>query len=309
MRRLSLILAVGATCAGGASGAAADPIVEKPTPNQIPEFVGRAATPQPLSLVDAPTPPRHPFMAPNGRSNLHDDAYMTDTTNWPGPARARHAAPVLLQRRRLRLGHVRPRGPDRHDLRGRDGAAALAARPAHARRSWRAWTCRRRQPGPRNPFTDFSGGGYFYLDHRDRAVIPTTTRHIWVVGETRPLGRLRARARLRPERRRSPSDDKIISALPDWSGRIWFASSKGVVGHDRPGQRRGRSRSTRGEQIGNSFAVDETGGVYIVTDAALYRFDADAAGAPAVTWREAYPNTGESEAGPDGGRAPARRRR
>ena len=34
------------------------------------------------------------------------------------------------------------------------------------------------------------------------------------------------------------------------------------------------------EPIGNSHAVDETGGVYIVTDGALYRFDAAAAGAP-----------------------------
>ena len=30
-----------------------------------------------------------------------------------------------------------------------------------------------------------------------------------------------------------------------------------------------------GEGISNSFAVDETGGVYIVSDRALYRFDAN----------------------------------
>ena len=52
-----------------------------------------------------------------------------------------------------------------------------------------------------------------------------------------------------------------------------------------------------GEQITNSFAVDETGGVYIVSDAALYRFDAGAGGAPAVTWREEYPNSGVRKPG------------
>ena len=52
-----------------------------------------------------------------------------------------------------------------------------------------------------------------------------------------------------------------------------------------------------GESIGNSFAVDETGGVYIVTDAALYRFDAAADGSPAVTWRATYPNDGTSKPG------------
>ena len=52
-----------------------------------------------------------------------------------------------------------------------------------------------------------------------------------------------------------------------------------------------------GEQIGNSFAVDETGGVYIVTDKAMYRFDAAPAGAPSVTWREAYANIGIKKPG------------
>ena len=36
--------------------------------------------------------PRHPFMAANGRSNLHDDAYMTDAYAVAGPARPRHGA-------------------------------------------------------------------------------------------------------------------------------------------------------------------------------------------------------------------------
>ena len=51
------------------------------------------------------------------------------------------------------------------------------------------------------------------------------------------------------------------------------------------------------EQITNSFAVDETGGVYIVSDAALYRFDAGAGGTPAVTWREEYANSGVRKPG------------
>jgi hypothetical protein len=46
-----------------------------------------------------------------------------------------------------------------------------------------------------------------------------------------------------------------------------------------------------GEPISKSFAVDpvaERGGVFIVSDYAMYRFDADATGAPQITWREAY---------------------
>jgi len=41
-----------------------------------------------------------------------------------------------------------------------------------------------RIPGGGNLFTDFAGGGYFYLDESDRAVIPTTSRHVFVVRQT-----------------------------------------------------------------------------------------------------------------------------
>jgi hypothetical protein len=156
-----------------------------------------------------------------------------------------------------------------------------------------------RQPGltlSTSPFTDFSSGGYFYLDQADNAVIPTTTRHVFVIGEA-------SGAQPGFEMRRDydltgavPSGDKIISALPDWSGRLWFASVNGVVGTIDPASGAVKSFDTH-EPIGNSFAVDETGGVYIVTDAALYRFDAPADGTPKVTWRSTYPNDGTSKPG------------
>jgi hypothetical protein len=51
-----------------------------------PAFTGRAAS---LDPIDAPAVPRHPFMAPNGLSNLHNDAYQSDAYRWParGPRR------------------------------------------------------------------------------------------------------------------------------------------------------------------------------------------------------------------------------
>ena len=262
MRRLSVILAVGATCAGGASGAAADPIVEKPTPNQIPEFVGRAATPQPLSLVDAPTPPRHPYMAPNDRSNLHDDAYQTDTTNWQGP--------LGRDMQRLSFSNTGVCGSITFDSKDRLVTVCVgAARPVlkllepGTLKELASMDLPPRQSVPSNLFQDFTGGGYFYLDQRDRATIPTTTRHILVVGETAAPG-----FRIEHDYDVSgslASDDKIISALPDWSGRIWFATIKGIVGTVDPAGGAVKVYDTK-EPIGNSHAVDETGGVYIVTD-------------------------------------------
>lgn len=68
--------------------------------------------------------------------------------------------------------------------------------------------------------------------------------------------------------------------------------------------RTGRIRTLRlaGEGITSSFAVDETGGVYVVSDRALYRFDAGRGGWPLRR------HNGQRR--PDAGRGlPARRQR
>ena len=52
-----------------------------------------------------------------------------------------------------------------------------------------------------------------------------------------------------------------------------------------------------GEVVQNSFAVGDKSDVYIVSEAALYRFQADASGAPVVKWRKVYENTGEQKPG------------
>ena len=158
---------------------------------------------------------------------------------------------------RVRLGHLRQPRPHRDDLRRARTARAGAARPGHARGRWRRCDLPPRSAST-NPFQDFSGGGYFYLDNHDRAVIPTDEPPRLVIGETggaaNPVSRSCATT---TSAARCPSGDAIISALPDWYGRIWFASRQGRRGDDRPGERRGaqhrhpasrsatRSRSTR----------------------------------------------------------------
>ena len=124
-------------------------------------------------------------------------------------------------------------------------------------------------------------------------MIPTTTRHLYVVAENANAFKLDHDYDLTSA---VPSGDKIYSALPEWKGRMWFVSGKGVVGT--LDTRTGTTRVfDTHEQIGNSFAVDEDGGVYVVTAKAMYRFDAGAGGAPLVTWREVYDNSGIAKPG------------
>jgi hypothetical protein len=236
--------------------------------------------------------PQNQFMAPNGRSNLHDDAYMTDSYKQSGPlGRGTARTSTLLGREcasiafdakgRMVTVCVGLDGPQLQlmDPRTLDTLAVFPLPP--------------RIPSGGNPFTDFSGGGYFYLDNQDRAVIPTTTGHIWIVGESGNGFSLIHDYDLTSA---VQTGDKIESVLPDWSGRIWFITAGGVVGYVDPETGEVRSLDT-GETIGNSFATDETGGVYVVTDAALYRFATDSTGAPVVTWRSPYPNDGTAKPG------------
>jgi hypothetical protein len=264
------------------------PIPGGPLTGGVDEFSGAAAEPRP---VRTPRVPRHPFMAPNGRSNLHNDAYMTDVyPGLNGPlGRDTSTSSALIARE---CGSVTFDSADRIET-----VCVGLDRPVLALLDPRTFeVLARLELPPRNlggdPFTDFSGGGYFYLDHHDRAIVPTTSRHVLIVGQTPQPG-------FAIERDHDltdvvPEGDAIISVLPDWEGRIWFATRAGRVGWIEPQSGAVVSRAL-GEPIGNSFAVDRRG-VFNVTDAALYRFEASD-GQVRTIWREPYENIGARKPG------------
>jgi len=151
-----------------------------------PAFVGMSGRGR---RVQARRVPRHPFMARNGRSNIHDDAYMSDTYRVRGPIGRN------MQRTSAFFPPGAVCGSVAFDRLGRIVSVCVSSTRPTLRlfdpltlAQLASMDLPPRTPSP-NPFQDFSGGGYFYLDNQDRAVTPTTTRHIWVVGETSgPLG-------------------------------------------------------------------------------------------------------------------------
>jgi hypothetical protein len=287
---LAIVLAACGLPLGASPAAALVPAIPIPAlpPAPGPAAIGGPAEPRPLEVRAVP---EHPFMAGGERSNLHVDAWQTDVHLNPGPlGRDTRVRSTLLEgvcasvtfdsRGRIVTICVGLEGPKlvRLDPKTLELLGFFPLPP--------------RIPTSLSIFNDFAGGGYFYLDERDRAIIPTTTRAIWVVAASGDGFRLE---RVYDLRRHVRFGDKIISALPDWSGRIWFASTKGVVGWVEPGSGEVRALHT-GEEIANSFAVDEDGGVYIVTARALYRFTAGPAG-PQVDWAYAYENSGIAKPG------------
>ena len=279
---LALAAAVGVPSA--LPGIPAIPIPSMPLQKPGPAFIGAPAVAQPIAATPIP---QHPFMAPNGKSNIHNDAYMSGSYTWAGPL----GNGVGVNSTWLGLEEC---ASITFDTQGRivalcgslDGAKLRLLHPTTlATLSLLPLPPRMVRPGT-TPLTDFCAAGYFYLDNRDRAVVATNLNQIWIV--SMKLG-LMLPEKIFDLNTHVVVPDCMVSVLPDWSGRIWFVSRGAVVGLVDPITGVKKSIKLPGEMIVNSFSVDETGGVYVVSDHALYRFDFDAdTGEPKITWSTTY---------------------
>lgn len=281
---LALVAAVtlGASLAGSAN-ALTLPVPPGPLDATVPAYDGAPVVDRPLKH---PRIPRHPFMAPTGQNSMHNDAYASDAYRGGGPRgenlQVTSATYGVLECATLTF-----------DSRGRlvglcgglQGFTLMLIDPRTLEASAQLPTSARDLTSGTNPLTDLCGGAYFYLDHRDRAIVETVDGTIMVVQVTETgfalVDTLDVTSAI-------PDGDCLIALMPDWSGRIWFVTQHGGVGNVDPATRVVRSLRLPGERIVNSFATDETGGVFIVSDQALYRFDSRRDGTPTITWRKKY---------------------
>ena len=228
-------------------------------------FSGKQAKPHP---VKAPRVPRHPFMAANGRNAVHNDAYQTDTYRNLGPLGG--AGLRLFSQSIDGAGGVGSCGITiAYDKRGRLITTCISATTVELRLmdpelntvASHLLPPRIIPPGV-NPLQS-PGGAYFYVDNKDRAVV-SIGRQIFVVAIE---GDSLRRVRTYDLSAVIPSDDQLNSALPDWSGRLWFVTRRhGIVGALDPDSGRVLGTKRTGEAIGNSFAMDETGALRILDE-------------------------------------------
>lgn len=303
----SLVLCLAAGCrAGGAQeagsqpGGAARPIPHGPLHPLVPardRFVRYRPVDTPKPVAHAPIP-QHPFMAANAGSNMHNDALMSDTYEAAGP-----------------LG-VDPQVSSRTQGFGGYGTIAFddAGRLVAVYSNGRAFQLELMDPTtleelasydlpPRPPYFLLQGvlpwqyigaGMYFYLDHLNRAIVPTTLNTVQVVqvpgreeGQEFELVReydLADHVAPLPW----PRQDSVAWVLPGWDGNhYWYATTEGIVGTIDVDSGAVHSIRLEGEIIENAFAVGEDG-VYILSDHALYRFNPVDDGDIVVDWRTAY---------------------
>ena len=293
------------------------PIPQQPFAQPVPRFIGQPASPKPITALPVP---EDPYMAPNGRSNIHMDAYQSDTYATGGPL---GHAPTVKSATLLGIG-----GTVTFDSAGRIVILVLGNGP---RRLFlldpvtlgTQWVLD--LPPSSSSGTAFGGGGYYFLDELDRAVIPTVNQQIWIVQvrKSRPYLEHVNTCDLSQLLGQQISDQSIQSVFPDAQGLLWFTTSGTVEDKQTswtvtspalvgtlvfqgsnqctvktlalaPPTTPTPTTPTENESISKSFAVDPVpaaqgqGGVFIVSDYAMYRFDAAPDGTPQITWREAY---------------------
>ena len=300
-----LAIASGSPIAAVAQGLPAVPIPSDPRTPLIPSFIGAPAAERPVS---APPIPPAPHMAANGRNNIHDDAYMSDTYTIAGPegrgttvtttylVPGTECASVTFDRAGRIVSVCIGLTPS--PLAGTTSNVNLLLLDPHSLERLATFSLPARPPST-TPFRDFSGGGYFYLDDQDRAVVATANNHIMVIGETATPGfQLLSDQDLTVA---CPAMDKLTSALPDSTGRVWFVSFNGWVGtldmgsgtiqclNLAPVEAGHLPAGKTTAEIENSFAMEPNkSGVYIASETAMYRFDPAPSGAPAITWQKYY---------------------
>jgi hypothetical protein len=270
------------------AAAAADPIADPLAP-LFPKYAGAPAVPHQLKPTRAP---QNPFMARNPRNIIHNDTWMTDAYQWAGPigqapvARSNAMPPALCGSLTFHSrGFIVSVCPS---LLSAPQARVIDPKTLEVLATYNMPNAP--DPPGTKAYQNFAGGGYFFLDKRNRIWSATKTSHVLVLQVSDDGTRITPLHDydLTPA---LASDERITSALPDFRGRLWFVSKKG----GKVGIFYTRSKRIRyirlGDEIENSFTVDRRG-VYIVDDSRMYRFWARRGGRPRVQWKAKYSDSG-----------------
>jgi hypothetical protein len=276
------------------------PITPMPIPTQeaarpVPNFIGHEATP---NKILAPAIPQNPHMSEGAWAAHHNDTYMSDTYFTSGPL---GHSPIVYSTY-FPLDADNPMGLVTGITFDEDGLLVASVNRVNLDAGFGWVQLRLIDPDnldtlalldfPKEPVsgTDWRPAGtYFYQDQLYRIVIGTYEHNIVVVSHNDTAPFQFTQEMTYNLAGAFPAGDSFQALQPDFSGRLWFTSKGGVVGTLHMGTGTVLTMTLpAGERIANGHAADKTGGVYIASTQALYRFDADENGAPSVTWRERY---------------------
>lgn len=241
-----------------------------------------------VALVSpASAAPAGPDVGPAGTSLIHGDLASTDSTPHPGPGPGGKLAASSLPGGACAATFI---GSDSLPVALCTGYVGVNP-PAFA-----VPTVQLFDPATAQPIASLQlakggllGGVYGYLDNRDRVVVADGSGSILKVAHSKnPDGRWRLFVDERIDvRGHIPPGDAITGLAPDHQGRIWFATTNGVIGTVDDDGLIGSTQLPAGEKLTNGLSI-RPGGASVLTSRALYEMRADAVGTPTTVWRQAY---------------------
>ncbi len=283
-----------------------------------PAFIGSPAVPKPVAALA----PLNPQLADRGRASMHSDGASSDV----------HMGPGLLGHNvviKSRQGTLMPGGQCAIQTFSKDGklvvlCASVTAFQLHLLEpKTLALLAQFNMPSRPSTFHALvtldpdkimsdTSGAYFYLDAQDHVVIADAHKRLRRIGHRQLADKswefFESQSwDLKPH---VPDNcfslfnwfprgecDRITAVMPGAKdGLIWWVTRQGRVGTLRPGSGAVQLLQLPGEQIQNGFSAVEDG-VYIASDHAIYRFEADAQGKPRIGWREAYARSSSRKTG------------
>lgn len=242
-----------------------------------------------LMAIDAAAqtlPPANPFMGPPGTATMHANAASSNATTNPGPGAA------LVSTTSVNYNAVFPT-----ILMGSDGMIVSVAT------KWSDQTPYVYLLDPttleslatmklvKSTTSDMAGGIYSYLDNDDRLVLVDANGDLRRISYSRQSSGTWS---LNVESSVPIGYPDVIGLVPDYQGRVWFATAQGtsgtsgaVVGYYDPTSNQTSSFTLpAGEQVANSISSSPTG-VAVASTSALYLFESGSSG-PQQVWRDAY---------------------
>jgi hypothetical protein len=232
-----------------------------------------------------PRPPRNPYTAVDGAATMHADSASSGVSPWPGPGLGTYNVKENL------LGAACPT-----IVQGSDGIPiALCTKIVGE-----APVVYLLNPSTGAPLTSLTlsssgnlfGGVYTYVDQHNQLVLFDAAGALLRIGHRDTASGWALT--IDSSTPAAPTVDKLCAAMcggvvgisPDWHGRVWYATTDGVVGFVAPNGRVTALRLGTGEKVANSIST-VPGGTAIATDHALYLLGV-VRGRPHVIWRYAY---------------------
>ncbi|GAA1347035.1 6-pyruvoyl tetrahydrobiopterin synthase [Falsarthrobacter nasiphocae] len=236
------------------------------------------------------------FLGTNGIATMHGDAQSSDCTPFRGPGRGRWSVKFV------HLGGACPTV-----LAGKDGyIQVLTTKVLNNKLEALSPVVSILHPDTGQVLSEMNiakgallGGVYAYLDDQDRMVLIDGAHNLLRIAHGRGGKSLRVDSRISlGSYIGAVRGDQAVSLVPDWQGRVWFATqagraayvdpSSGVVrGIDLKAHRPTCFKDTEVERVTNSISACPDG-VSIVTTHAVYLVRAAADGTPEVVWMHVY---------------------